>query len=201
MVLNFEELVKQAMARKDELDKWGVYFLGTITDDEAERCCKALLIMGEQRRDYPGSEITIYINSGGGSVGAGLAIMEMMSRIRRECGVKINTIVLGYAYSMGAIILQAGDKRSMGPLSTLMVHSGQWVLSGNDQQLFEDYHKLADHLREKLSEVFASRSGKHDTAWWADFIYSGRDHFLTAKESLELGLIDEVTGWTEPALQ
>lgn len=197
MALNLDELVRQVAARKEELDRWGVYFLGAITEEEAERFCKALLIMGQQRRDYPGSEITVYINSGGGSVGAGLAIIEMMNRIRRECRVKINTVVLGYAYSMGAIILQAGDKRCMGPFSTLMLHGGRWVLSGEDQAIFEDYHKLADHYKQLMGDLFAKRTGRQTPEWWVEFIYSGRERFLSAAECLELGLIDEVIDWVQ----
>jgi ATP-dependent Clp protease protease subunit len=179
VVVNIDEIVRAAAARREELDKWGVYFLGAITEEEAERCCKALLIMGEQRRDYSGSEISIYINSGGGSVGAGLAIMEMISRIRLQCGVKVNTVVLGYAYSMGAVILQAGDRRLMGPLSTLMVHGGSWVLSGEDRDIFEDYHKLSDYYRDTFGRIFAKRSGKHNPEWWTEYIYSGRERLLT----------------------
>ncbi len=197
MVLNLDELTRQLAARKEELDRWGVYFLGAITDEEAERFCKALLVMGQMRRDYPNSEITIYINSGGGSVGAGLAIIEMMNRIKRECGVKINTIVLGYAYSMGAIILQAGDRRSMGPLSTLMLHGGNWTIAGEERAIFEDYHKLADHYKRIMGEMFAKRTGRHTPEWWTGYIYSGRERFLSAAECLELGLIDEVAGWEE----
>ena len=197
MVLNLDDLIRQAAARKEELDRWGVYFLGPITDEEAERFCKALLIMGQMRRDYPNSEITVYVNSGGGSVGAGLAIIEMMGRIKRECSVKINTVVLGYAYSMGAVILQAGDRRSMGPLSTLMLHGGSWMLSGEDRAIFEDYHKLADHYKQIMGELFAKRTGRHTPEWWTEYIYSGRERFLSAAECLELGLIDEIAGWDE----
>lgn len=195
MVINIDEIVREIAARKAELDRWGVYFLGPITDEEAERICKALVVMGQQRRDYPDSEITIYINSGGGSVGAGLAIIEMMKRVKRDCKVKVNTAVLGYAYSMGAIILQAGDKRSMGPMSTLMLHGGQWVLAGEDKAIFEDYQKLADHYKDMIGHLFAERTGRKTGAWWTEFIYSGRERFLTATECLELGLIDEIAEW------
>ncbi len=195
MVPDIDLLLRQITSRKQELDKWGVYFLGEITNEEAERFNKALLIMGKERKDFPNSELTIYISSGGGSVGAGLAIMDMIQNIKVECGIKIKTSVLGYAYSMGAIILQAGDIRIMGAKSTLMLHGARWMLAGEDKAIFEDYQKLADHYKNLIGNLFAQRTGRQNSQWWTDFIYSGRERYLTAKECLDLGLVDEIIGW------
>ncbi len=194
MVLNLEELLRRNEARRRELDEHGVYFLGDITDEEAEMFSKSVLLMAQQRAGLGvhDSAITVYINSGGGAVGAGIAIMEMIYRVRHLFGVAVNTIVTGYAYSMGAVILQAGDRRSMGTFSTLMLHSPQWTISGNDQRIFGDYAGLADHYKRIISALFAQRTSQHDPAWWEEYIYSGRDHFLTAEESLALGLVDEI---------
>ncbi|MDQ3931108.1 MAG: ATP-dependent Clp protease proteolytic subunit, partial [Chloroflexota bacterium] len=108
--------------------------------------------------------------------------------------VTINTVVTGYAYSMGAIVFQAGDRREMGSFSTLMLHSPQWFLSGSDQQIFSDYATLARHYKSLVSNIFSQRSGQHDAQWWEEFIYSGRDRFLTAEECISLGLADEIYG-------
>jgi ATP-dependent protease ClpP protease subunit len=121
-------------------------------------------------------------------------MMQMIYRMRSLYNVAINTVVTGYAYSMGAIVFQAGDKRQIGSFSTLMLHSPQWFLSGSDQQVFSDYATLAKHYKSIVSEIFAQRSGKHDATWWEDYIYSGRDRFLSAQECIDLGLADEIYG-------
>ncbi|MGI5836178.1 MAG: ATP-dependent Clp protease proteolytic subunit [Chloroflexota bacterium] len=196
--VRLEDLLSEYTARRRELDLQGAYFLGDINEEEAERFCKALLIMSIARESDRSRPITVYINSGGGSVGAGLAMMEMMYKVKRDYGVVVNTVVTGYAYSMGAIILQAGDMRSMGELSTLMLHSGSWILSGEDEKIFKDYLKLAEHYKTIVCDLFARRTGKYDPKWWKRFIYSGRDKFLNAKECLELGLVDEIRPPIDP---
>src|SRR5205085_9519950 len=134
---------------------------------------------------------TVYINSGCGSVGAGLAMMHMMDEVRRRYAVKINTVITGYAYSMGAIVFQAGDHRTMGIYSTMMLHSSSWMLSGEDEKIFEDYAKLAEHYRKLVAELFFKRTGLHTARWWQRYIYSGRDRFLSAAECLKLRPADE----------
>jgi hypothetical protein len=123
-------------------------------------------------------------------VGSGIAIMEMIYKARADYGLTINTVVTGFAYSMGAIVFQAGDQRLMGAYSTLMLHSPSWFLSGSDQRIFNDYAVLADHYKNLVANLFAGRTGRHDPTWWQEFIYSGRDRFLSAAECLELGLAD-----------
>jgi len=194
-----EQLVQEYAARRAELDAHGVYFLRDISDETAEHFSKAILVMSAQRASRTDSPITLYINSGGGSVGAGIAIIEMMERMRENYKVTINTVVTGYAYSMGAIIVQAGDHRAMGELSTMMLHSGSWVLTGDADKIFHDYQKLATHYEHVISELFARRTGQHDTDWWRDYIYSGHERFLSAQECIELGLVDEILTREAPA--
>lgn len=200
-VTRLEELLADYSARRKELDRQGAYFLGDINEEEAERFSKSLLLMAIDRQGNPTLPITVYVNSGGGSFGAGIAIMEMMYKVKRDYGVVVNTVVTGYAYSMGAIILQAGDKRSMGEFSTLMLHGGSWVLSGEDEKIFKDYHKLAEHYRSIVGQLFARRTGRHTARWWERYIYSGRDKFLTARECLALGLVDEISQPVDPTLR
>jgi ATP-dependent Clp protease protease subunit len=193
-LIDINRLVQMNMERQLQLEANGIYFLGDINDDAAERLGQALVGMSVERTGRADKPITIYINSGGGSVGAGLAMMQMIYRMRSLYSVVINTVVTGYAYSMGAIVFQAGDKRQIGSFSTLMLHSPQWFLSGSDQQIFSDYATLAKHYKKMVSLIFAQRSGKHDPAWWEDYIYSGRDRFLSAEECIALGLADEIYG-------
>ncbi|MDO8672632.1 MAG: ATP-dependent Clp protease proteolytic subunit [Dehalococcoidia bacterium] len=192
MSMRIEDLIRQYNARRDDLDKQGAYFVGDINPDEAERFSKSMLLMSMERHGFPDRPLSIYINSGGGTVGAGFAMIEMIQKVRAMYAVKVNTIVTGYAYSMGATLLQAGDWRTMGYFSTVMIHSGSWNLSGEDEKVFKDYRKLSDLYQNIISELFARRTGLHNPSWWRRFIYSGRDRFLSAHECLKLGLVDEI---------
>jgi ATP-dependent Clp protease, protease subunit len=191
-VPNLEAIAKEQALRRQQLDRFGAYFLGDITPQEAENFSKAVLVMAAERQRFPDAVITVYINSGGGAFGAGLAMMEMIYRMNRDFGVKFRTVVTGYAYSMGAIVLQAGVHRSMGASSTLMLHSTSWTLSGEDSRIFIDYERLAKGYQDMVGEIFAKRTGTHNARWWTRFVYSGRDRFLGARECLDLGLVDEI---------
>jgi ATP-dependent protease ClpP protease subunit len=190
-------LLAEAQARRMALDATGAYFVTDIDAAHAEDFAKTLLLMCVPRSGRPDEPITVYINSGGGTVGDGLAMMEMINRMRRQYRVRIDTAVLGYAYSMGAIVTQAGDHRSIGRFGTLMLHSAQWILSGDDERIFKDYQQLSEHYQQTVGALFASRTGHKDTAWWRRFIWSGRERFLGPEECLELGLVDEII---EPTL-
>ena len=192
--MDLNQLVQISLERQRYLEANGIFFLGEINDVEAVRMGQAIMSMAVERQDRPDKPITARYYSGGGSVGAGLAMMELIYRARTLYKVTINTAVTGYAYSMGAIVFQAGDQRLIGSYSTLMLHSPQWELSGTDQRIFNDYAILAKHYKNLVSNIFAQRSGKRDQDWWERFIYSGRDRFLTAEEAIELGLADEIYG-------
>ncbi len=194
-MLDLEQIVRSALAQRRELEEEGVIFLGDIDDATAERFSQHLMMLAMRRQGMADENpITVYINSGGGSVGSGLAMMEMIYKMRDQYKVTINTVVTGFAYSMGAIVFQAGNRRLMGTFSTLMLHSPQWYLSGSDQKIFNDYARLAEHYKILVANLFAQRSGKYDAAWWQDYIYSGRDRFLTAQECIDLGLCDDLYG-------
>ena len=171
----------------------GVYYLFKDIDNaQAQEFCFALWSMAHTLRDVPGSRIAVFINSGGGSVGAGFAMIEMMYKVKRELGVPVDTVLLGYAYSMGATIFQAGDRRYMGYFSTMMLHSSSWQVSGRDSEVFTDLKKLADLYQGMTAELFHRRTELHSPQWWQRFIYSGTQRYLSAQECLKLRLADEV---------
>jgi len=171
----------------------GAYYLFKGIDDaEAERFCSALWTAAELLSGRPGGRIAVYINTGGGSVGAGFAMIEMLYKIKRELRVPVETVVLGYAYSMGAHVFQAGDHRKMGYFSTMMLHSPSWQVSGRDSEVFRDLKKLSDLYQRMSAELFYRRTGLRTPDWWRRFIYSGKERYLSAQECLKLGLVDEV---------
>lgn len=194
-MFDFNELLETAN-RRAALDRLATYFIGDITPEEAEMFSKTMWIIAQSRLNIVRPQdkaMTIFVNSLGGDVSAGFAIMEMVYRLRREYQIPITMIVTGVAYSMAAVVLQSASHRVMGELSTLMLHSPSWVLAGKDAQIFQDYERLAENYREQLGSIFARRTGYKTQAWWIKFIYSARDRFLTAKECLQMGLVDEVT--------
>lgn len=197
LVPDLGALVHEAQARRLALEASGVYFISEIDPLHAEDLFRSLLLMAVAREGQVDKPITVFVNSGGGSLGDGLAMMEFINRMRREHHVRVDTVVLGYAYSMGAVVLQAGDRRTIGRFGTLMLHSTSWILSGDDERIFKDYQRLSEHYQATVAQLFAARTGHRDPAWWRRFIWSGRDRFLGPDECLELGLVDEVV---EPIL-
>ncbi len=185
-------LLQEAQGRRLALEATGVYFISEIDPPHAEDLFRSLLLMALQRKGEREQPITLYINSGGGSLGDGLAMMEFINRMRRDHGVRIDTAVLGYAYSMGAVVLQAGDHRTIGRFGTLMLHSTSWIISGDDERIFKDFQRLASHYQETVAQLFAARTGYKDAGWWRRFIWSGRDRFLGPDECIDLGLVDEI---------
>lgn len=169
------------------------YFLfKNIDDAEAEQFCAGVWNAANALVQLPQSRLAVFINSAGGSVGAGFAMIEMMYKVKRELGIALDTVILGQAYSMGATVFQAGDVRRMGYFSTMMLHSGAWQVAGKDTEVFRDTKKLADLYQRMIGELFCRRTGQRSPEWWARFIYSGRERYLSAKECLKLGLVDEV---------
>jgi len=194
-MFDFNDLMETAN-RRAALDRLATYFIGELTPDEAARFSKTMWIIAQSRIDIVRPEdkaITIFINSEGGDVPAGFAIMEMIYRLRRDYQIPVTMIVTGVAYSMAAVVLQSASHRVMGELSTLMLHSPSWVLAGKDAQIFQDYERLADDSKRLIGRIFAQRTGYRTPEWWIKFIYSERDRFLTSDECLKLGLVDEVT--------
>jgi len=168
------------------------YLFRDIDNGEAERFCATLWSAANSLVQVPGSRIVVLINSGGGAVGAGFAMIEMMYKVKRELGVPVDTIILGYAYSMGAVLFQAGDHRSMGYFSTMMLHSASWQVSGRDSTVFTDLKKLSDLYQRITADLFYRRTGFRSKEWWRRFIYSDKERYLSPQECLKLGLVDEV---------
>ena len=136
----------------------------------------------------PDKEIHFYINSPGGSVSAGLAIVDTMNYIK----CPVSTICIGMAASMGAMLLACGEKgrRFATPNSEIMIH--QPLISGGIGGQATDVKIHADHLiktKEKMKKMLSERTGQPIEKIGED---TERDNYMSAEEALEYGLIDSI---------
>lgn len=161
-----------------------IIFLSGEIDDAVANTVVAQLIYLEAKD--PSKDISLYINSPGGSVSAGLAIYDTMNYIKCD----VSTICIGMAASMGAFLLSSGQKgkRFALPNSEIMIHQPL----GGAQGQASDIKIAADHIlktRHKLNTILAQNSGKPLEVIERD---TDRDNYLSAQEALEYGLIDRV---------
>jgi ATP-dependent Clp protease protease subunit len=161
-----------------------VIFLGTPVVDEIANLIVAQLIHLES--DDPDKDISLYINSPGGSVYAGLAIYDTMQFIKPD----VSTICVGSAMSMGALLLAGGakGKRFALPNARLLIHQ---VAGGYEGQAtdIEIHAKEVLNLRKRLDEIIADHTGQSIEKVRQD---TERDYFMSAAEGREYGIIDDV---------
>ena len=160
-----------------------VFLADEVNDVTASLVVAQLLFLEAQD---PDKDISLYINSPGGSVSAGLAIYDTMNYIKCD----VSTICIGMAASMGAFLLSSGakSKRFALPNSEIMIHQPLGGMQGqaSDIKIHAD-HIL--HTRERLNRILASNTGKPLEIIERD---TERDNFMTAAEAAEYGLIDKV---------
>lgn len=161
-----------------------IIFLGTAIDDYAANVIQAQLLYLDSAD--PGKDISIYINSPGGSVYAGLGIYDTMQYI----GCDISTICTGMAASMAAVLLVAGtkDKRSALRHSRVMIHQPMGGAQGQASDI-EITAREIQKLKKELYTIIAEHSGNDYEKVWKD---SDRDYWMTAQEACEYGMIDKV---------
>jgi ATP-dependent Clp protease, protease subunit len=162
-----------------------IVFLGTPVNDDVANIIIAQLLFLEA--DSPGRDISLYINSPGGSVSAGLAIYDTMQYLSSP----VNTICMGLAASMGAFLLTAGrkGKRYALPHSRIMIHQPSQSGGGGSASDIEIQAKEILYLRQKLNELMAKHSGQPIERIDKD---TDRDRFMSADEAKEYGLVDNI---------
>jgi len=156
---------------------------GQVTDAQASLVTAQLLFL---ESDDPDKDISLYINSPGGSITAGMAIFDTMNYIKSD----VSTICIGMAASMGAFLLAAGakGKRFVLPNSEVMIHQPL----GGAQGQASDVKIRAERLlktRERLNELLSDLTGQELEKIEKD---TERDNFMTAEEAVNYGLVDEV---------
>ena len=160
-----------------------VFLGGPVTDDSANLVVAQMLFL---EMEDPDADIMFYINSPGGSVSAGMAIYDTMQYLRCE----VSTLCIGMAASMGAFLLSAGakGKRKALPNAEIMIHQPSGGASGQASDIAIHAEQIL-RIRQNLNEILAKNTGKPIEIIERDV---ERDHFMTAQQALEYGLIDEI---------
>jgi ATP-dependent Clp protease protease subunit len=184
MVIEKSSQGERAYDIYSRLLKERIIFLGTAIDDGVASLVIAQILFLQS--DDPQKDIYLYINSPGGSVTAGLAIYDTMQFVKPD----ICTICMGQAASMGSVLLTAGakGKRFALPNARIMIHQ-PW---GGAQGTASDIHIQAQEIlrmKEELNKILAKHSGQPLARIEKD---SDRDFFMSAQETQEYGLIDQV---------
>ncbi len=161
-----------------------IIFIGTPIDDQIANVVMAQLLFLEG--EDPEKDISIYINSPGGSVYAGLAIYDTMQYVRP----RVSTICLGLAASMASVLLAGGAKgaRYSLPNTRILIHQPSAGFSGQATDIQIHAQEIL-RVRRRLDEILADHTGKPIETINHD---SERDFFMSAEEAKEYGLIDEI---------
>jgi ATP-dependent Clp protease, protease subunit len=161
-----------------------IIFLGTPVDDQIANLIVAQLIHLES--EDPDKDISIYINSPGGSVYAGLAIYDTMQYIKPD----VQTICVGIAMSMGALLLAAGTegKRMATPNAKVLIHQVAGGFQGQATDI-EIQARETLNMKRLLEEIISKHSGQQLDKVAKDM---ERDYFMTAEEAKDYGIVDQV---------
>ena len=162
-----------------------IVFLGTPVTDEIANLIVAQLLHLES--EDPDKDISIYINSPGGSVYAGLAIYDTMQYIKPQ----VQTICIGIAMSMGALLLSGGakGKRLATPNSKILIHQVSSTGIGGQATDIEIHAREIINTRQRLDEIIAHHTGQDIEKVSKD---TDRDYFMSSPEAVEYGIIDSV---------
>jgi ATP-dependent Clp protease protease subunit len=160
-----------------------VFIVGPVTEQTANLVVAQLLFLESEN---PDKDISLYINSPGGSVSAGFAIFDTMQFVKPD----VSSICIGVAASMGAFLLAAGakGKRYSLPNSRIMIHQPMGGVQGQAADI-EIHAKEILYLRERLNKILAERTGQPVEKIAKD---TDRDNFMSADDAVKYGLIDKI---------
>ena len=161
-----------------------IIFLGTAIDDQVANLVVAQLLHLES--EDPEKDISVYINSPGGSIYAGLAIYDTMQFVKPD----IATMCVGIAMSMGSLLLAGGakGKRACLPNSRILIHQPSAGFEGQSTDI-EIHAREILKVRERIDEIYSEHTGRAREEVRSDM---ERDRFFTAEQALEYGLVDRV---------
>ncbi len=160
-----------------------IFLVGPVNDQTANLVVAQLLFLESEN---PDKDISLYINSPGGSVSAGLAIYDTMQFIKPD----VSTLCTGLAASMGAFLLAAGakDKRFSLPNSRVMIHQPLGGAQGQASDIEIQAREIL-YLRERLNRILSEKTGRDIEQISRD---TDRDNFMSAEQAVEYGMIDKV---------
>ena len=160
-----------------------IFMVGPVNDQTANLVIAQMLFLESEN---PDKDISLYINSSGGSVSAGLAIYDTMQFIKPD----VSTLCVGMAASMGAFLLAAGvkGKRFTLPNSRVMIHQPLGGVQGQASDI-EIHAREILSLRDRLNAILAERTGQTLETIAQD---TDRDNFMSATDALQYGLVDKV---------
>ena len=160
-----------------------IFLTGQVQDDVASLICAQLLFL---EAEDPKKEIAFYINSPGGVVTSGLAILDTMNYIK----CPVSTIVMGQACSMGSLLLCCGEKgrRFALPHSRIMIHQPSGGFQGQAADIEIHAKEILD-LRARLNQIYVKQTGQKLEAVEKAM---ERDNFMSPEEALKFGLVDEI---------
>ncbi len=160
-----------------------IFLVGPVNDMTANLVVAQLLFL---EAENPDKDISLYINSPGGSVTAGMSIYDSMQFVKPD----VSTLCIGQAASMGAFLLAAGakGKRFSLPNSRVMIHQPSGGFQGQSSDI-QIQAKEIMYLREKLNAILANHTGRTEKEIDRD---TERDNFMSAEESVKYGMIDKV---------
>lgn len=161
-----------------------IILLGSAIDDNVANSIVAQLLFLEA--EDPDKDISLYINSPGGSITAGMAIYDTMNFIKPD----VSTICIGMAASMGAFLLAAGEKgkRYALPNSEIMIHQPLGGAQGQATDI-EIHAKRIIEIKKRMNEILSEKTGQPLEVIERD---TERDNFMTAQRSVDYGLIDKI---------
>ena len=184
--MSLEKEIERRVKDKAQDDENFLYrFNGEVSGSTVRGCIQKLT---EWHRISPKCDIEIIFSSPGGSIIDGFELFDHIQQLRNE-GHHITTGTLGYAASMAGILLQAGDTRWLGQQAWLMIHRAAFGAYGKTFEI-EDEVKFIKRIEERILDIFTSRSklttNKIKRNW------DRKDWWISADESIDLGLVDEV---------
>ena len=184
MVIEQTGRVERAYDIYYRLLKDRIIFLGTAVEDNVANVIIAQMLFLQM--DNIHKDISIYINTPGGAITAGMAIYDTMQFIKCD----VATYCVGQASSMGAVLLSAGakNKRYALPNSRIMIHQPWGGVQGTAEDISRQTKEIL-HLREKVNEILAAHTGQPVKKISED---TDRDYFMSADEAKEYGIVDEV---------
>ena len=159
-----------------------IIFIGTSIDNDVANVIQAQLLYLQSLDDK--ADISLYLNTPGGIVSAGLGIYDTMQII----SPKVNTICTGLAASMGSVLLSAGEKRSILPHARVMIHQPLGGVTGQASDIIIEAEEIRK-CRDELCNILAEHTKQPFDKVFQDM---DRDHWFTAQEAIDYGLVDKI---------